>query len=76
MSVFVRVGDTNDNAPQFQQDGEPTNEFFAAIAWDSIPFTHVIQLQVKYWNKFDGLVQNCSISSALAMEILQSCTEP
>ena len=24
----------------------------------------------------DGLVQNCSISSALAMEILQSCTEP
>ena len=22
----------------------------------------------------DGLVQNCSISSALAMEILQSCT--
>ena len=24
----------------------------------------------------DGLVQDCSISSALAMEILQSCTEP
>ena len=25
---------------------------------------------------FDGLVQDCSISSALAMEILQSCTKP
>ena len=25
---------------------------------------------------FDGSVQDCSISSALAMEILQSCTEP
>ena len=24
----------------------------------------------------DGLVRDCSISSALAMEILQSCTEP
>ena len=30
------------------------------------------------WNKeyIDGLVQDCSISSALALEILQSCTEP
>ena len=26
--------------------------------------------------KIDGLVQDCSISSALAMEILQSCTKP
>ena len=25
---------------------------------------------------FDGLVLDCSISSALAMEILQSCTKP
>ena len=24
----------------------------------------------------DGFVQDCSISSALAMEILQSCTKP
>ena len=24
----------------------------------------------------DGLVQNCGNSSALAMELLQSCTEP
>ena len=27
-------------------------------------------------NKIDGLVQDRSISSVLAMEILQSCTEP
>ena len=25
---------------------------------------------------FDGLVQDCSNSSAVAMELLQSCTEP
>ena len=25
---------------------------------------------------FDGLVQDCKISSALAMELLQSCTKP
>ena len=25
---------------------------------------------------FDGLVQNCSNSRALAMELLQSCTKP
>ena len=27
-------------------------------------------------NYLDGLVQDCSISSVLAMEILQSCTKP
>ena len=27
-------------------------------------------------DKIDGLVQNCSNSSALVMELLQSCTEP
>ena len=29
-----------------------------------------------YWCIFKGLVQDCSISSALALNILQSCTEP
>ena len=28
------------------------------------------------WRLVDGLVQDCSISSAIAMEILQSCTKP
>ena len=27
-------------------------------------------------NKIDGLVQDCSNSSALAMELLQFCTKP
>ena len=30
----------------------------------------------QWLNQIDGLVQDCSISSALAMEILQSCTKP
>ena len=29
----------------------------------------------KFYLNIDGLVQGCSISSALAMEILQSCTK-
>ena len=31
---------------------------------------------VKMLDKIDGLVQDCSNSSALAMELLQSCTKP
>ena len=34
-----------------------------------------ISLSVGY-NRFDGLAQDCIISSALAMEILQSYTKP
>ena len=33
-------------------------------------------LKVAHLSHIDGFVQNCSISSALAMEILQSCTMP
>ena len=37
-------------------------------------------MHITNWNKInyhiDGLVQDCSISSAFAMEILQSCTKP
>ena len=28
------------------------------------------------WGYIDGLVQDCTNSSALAMELLQSCTQP
>ena len=31
---------------------------------------------VPLWYNFDDLVQDCSNSSALAMELLQSCAEP
>ena len=34
------------------------------------------RMQVSRVSHIDGLVQDCSISSALAMEILQSCTKP
>ena len=34
------------------------------------------QLIVAKWCHIDGLVQDCSNSSALAMELLQSCTKP
>ena len=33
-------------------------------------------LAVAYWVYIDGLVQDCSNSSALVMELLQSCTKP
>ena len=42
-------------------------------------FNKLCHLNVKKWLKMhiyiDGLVQNCSNSSVLAMELLQSCTK-
>ena len=34
---------------------------------------HNIYMYIKY---IDGLVQDCSVSSSLAMEIMQYCTKP
>ena len=45
---------------------------FVWIYWMSC----VICLNILCNEYIDGLVQDCSISSALAMEILQSCTKP
>ena len=39
-------------------------------------FRWVCKTHTSWWHKIDGLVQDCSISSALAMEILQFCTKP
>ena len=36
----------------------------------------VVVGQGKYWGYIDGLVRDCSNSSALAMELLQSCSKP
>ena len=37
----------------------------------------LVLYQMFFTSKYiDGLVQDCSNSSALAMELLQSCTEP
>ena len=33
-------------------------------------------IDVCVWENIDGLVQECSNSSVLAMELLQSCTKP
>ena len=35
-----------------------------------------VNLILQYWHEIDGLVQDCSISIANALEILQSCTMP
>ena len=57
-----------------------------AITWissDSVLSCHMLSLGHNYFNSLApcwchnvGLVQDCSISSVLAMEILQSCTKP
>ena len=39
------------------------------------PLPHILHT-ARYTEYFDGLVQDCSNSSALAMELLQSCTKP
>ena len=36
---------------------------------------HVLHI-ITHWDHIDGLVQDCGISSALTMNILQSCTTP
>ena len=38
--------------------------------------THPIEKSINSWEYISGLVQDCGISSALALEILQFCTKP
>ena len=52
-------------------------------AWYYIDFTITVNIHMQSgaviaWSKYDidGLEQDCSNSSALAMELLQSCTKP
>ena len=47
--------------------------YFLRIYWQ---YTIVYIFSWFLYHYIDGLVQDCSISSALAMEILQSCTKP
>ena len=48
---------------------------FKDSTWSVCP--HASALRHRPWgNHIDGFVQDCSISSALAMEILHSCTKP
>ena len=43
--------------------------------WCLCPLPHILHT-ARYTEYFDGLVQDCSNSSAVAMELLQSCTKP
>ena len=53
-----------------------TNVIYAAY-WQKYPgIFGMIPAPEEFNYYIDGLVQDCSISSALAMEILQSCTKP
>ena len=40
------------------------------------PNFQCVQRLIQYWLYIDGFVQDCSNSSALVMELLQSCTKP
>ena len=41
-----------------------------------VGFVNTVNTFTPYWNHIDGLVQDCSNSSAYALELLQSCTKP
>ena len=43
--------------------------------YDAI-WPHQVKRLCKWWDHSNGLVQDCSNSSALALELLQSCAEP
>ena len=44
--------------------------------WSLVSIRQVTMYTAWHWEYIDGLVQDCSNSSALAMELLQSCTKP
>ena len=50
-----------------------TSQFIQVIPLHS--YSTWVSMYLKH-KHIDGFVQDCSISSALAMEILQSCTKP
>ena len=52
------------------------DSFHEEIGQDYYPDVKAFYCQVSQAPHIDGLVQNCSISIADALEILQSCTKP
>ena len=48
----------------------------AQIEIELLDFTQAFYCQISGGHDFDGLVQDCSNSSAWAMELLQSCPKP
>ena len=54
-----------------------TTRFFWLQPWSAgLQYIYRILICSSLWLHIDGFVQDCSISSALAMEILQTCTKP
>ena len=48
------------------------------IRWNaiSVTFSGSLEVTADTFSYIDGLVQDCNISSAIAMEIIQCCTKP
>ena len=63
--------------PSYLEHGNPytgKTEFFNIETASSFRNKHM--QCIFFWYDIDGLLQNCSISIAIALEILQSCTKP
>ena len=52
------------------------NHIKAVVVFDCILHRNIQQYCFLYGNNIDGLMQDCSISIANALDILQSCTKP
>ena len=70
-----------DHESLFDGDLCPANETMFLSKTLNLVLLDFAQIQVTLWTEMtqlhiDGLVQYCSNSSALAMELLQSCTKP
>ena len=52
--------------------------YSGTVKWSQVASAHewYVQYVTYIWQNFDGLVQDCSFSCALAMEMLQSCLKP
>ena len=59
--------------PAWGRDGEIPAKL-AGLNWERT--AHLAYLQLNVILYIDGLVQDCSNSSANALELLQSCTKP
>ena len=65
--------------PQSLTGGEWVNQFHFCNFLNKAIFEFLVNRPVYIFyhtSHIDGLVQDCSNSSALAMELLQSCTKP
>ena len=78
-TTAVQVGQAR-RAAEYNRSAQPPKIWFTQGPehdWDEIHWRKYTDLfQPIIQKHIDGLVQDCSNSSALAMELLQSCTKP